>query len=79
MLTATQTRARAKVIQILKVAADQGHTRAQFALGSMYHKCQISPHSYKGALAWFLKAADQRNADAQFNLDAMHVDGQGVV
>ena len=46
--------------------------------GTTYARGQGVPLSYKEALAWFLKAADQGNADAQSNPGFMYVNGQGV-
>ena len=33
---------------------------------------------YAAAVSWFRRAADQGNADAQFNLGSMYATGQGV-
>ena len=61
-----------KFIRSFKVAADQGHTRAQFILGLICYKGQIVPQSYEGALERFRKAADQGNVDAKFSLATMY-------
>ena len=34
--------------------------------------------NYKKAIEWFEKAAEQGDADAQYNLGVMYYDGQGV-
>ena len=36
------------------------------------------PQDYKQAVKWYTKAAEQGNADAQFNLANMYFNGQGV-
>ena len=44
----------------------------------MYGNGQGVAQDYKLALAWYRKAADQGNANAQFNLGCMYEEGQGV-
>ena len=39
---------------------------------------QGAPQDYTEALQWFRSAADQGNADAQYNLGVMYDEGQGV-
>lgn len=46
----------------------------QWALGSLYFKNL----DYKKAMEWYLKAANNGNAKAQYNLGAMYVNGIGV-
>ena len=36
------------------------------------------PQDYAAAVSWYRKAADQGNADAQYNLGVMYDQGQGV-
>ena len=59
-------------------AADQGYAKAQCNLGL----CAIWPGRGSGlftAMKWYRMAADQRIAQAQFNLGVMYNNGQGVV
>ncbi len=44
----------------------------------MYENGQGVPQDYAQAMIWFRKAADQGEADAQFNLGVMYENGQGV-
>ena len=44
----------------------------------MYAKGQGVARDYAKAIAWYAKAADQGNANAQFNLGSMYERGQGV-
>ncbi len=59
-------------------AADQGHARAQCALGRCYAEGQGVEASYSEATRWYRKAADQSFPKAQFNLGACYAKGQGV-
>ena len=36
------------------------------------------PQDYKQAVKWYTKAAEQGDADAQYNLGLMYANGQGV-
>ena len=53
---------------ICKASAEQGDADAQSTVGKMYDYGQGVPQDGEQALAWYLKAAAQDNADAQFNL-----------
>jgi uncharacterized protein len=44
----------------------------------MYEIGQGVPQNYAAAVGWYRKAADQGDADAQFNLGYMYANGQGV-
>ena len=44
----------------------------------MYSKGTGVRQDYKKAFEWFTKAANQGDADAQYNLGAMYINGQGV-
>ena len=39
---------------------------------------QARPQDYQKAMEWFLKAADQGHAGAQYHIGVMHLDGLGV-
>ncbi len=44
----------------------------------MYRKGQGVPQDYAEAPRWYRQAAEQGDADAQYNLGVMYNDGQGV-
>jgi TPR repeat protein len=44
----------------------------------MYFQGQEIPQDYKEAVKWLTKAAEQGNAEAQFNLGVMYAKGEGV-
>ena len=52
--------------------------RAQFHLGLMYERGDGVPKSYKTAVKWFTKAAEQGDARAQYNLGLTYHNGDGV-
>lgn len=64
-------------------AADQGHARAQLALGSCLMSANLLPSCVKGkdpveGVSWLRKASDQGNALAQYFLGIAYRDGDGV-
>jgi TPR repeat protein len=44
----------------------------------MYEKGQGVPQDYKTAVKWYKLAAEQGDADAQYNLGVMYAEGKGV-
>ena len=44
----------------------------------VHHFGRGVPQDYKEALRWYLKAAKQNNAHAQYLIGTMHEDGEGV-
>jgi TPR repeat protein len=58
--------------------ADQGHNRAQQALGIMYAKGRGVPRDYAEAVKWFRKAASRGNTHAKYLLGVMYTRGGGV-
>jgi hypothetical protein len=52
----------------LKVAADQGNAVAQNNYGRCLHKGECVRMDFRAAAHYFKLAADQENADGQFNL-----------
>ncbi len=46
--------------------------------GGMYHNGQGVPKDYQEAAKWYRQAAEQGDAEAQFNLGEMYHRGQGV-
>lgn len=78
---------------IYEKEAKKGSADAQFALGRMYEAeakeidtqyyldaatQKVMFQTYKKALTWYKKAAKQGHADAQNNLGAMYLTGNGV-
>ena len=57
---------------------EQGSTDAMFALGTVYSYGEGVPQSFKEAVRWYRKAADQGHAGAQFNLGNSYLNGEGV-
>src|SRR6266571_2085887 len=58
--------------------ADRGDADAQFSVGFRFATEGKAP-DYAQAAHWYLKAANQNHALAQFNLGIMYGDGQGVL
>lgn len=65
----------AEAAKYYRMAADQGHARAQNNLGSMYEDGRGVPQSDEEAAKWYLEAASQGLAGAQTNLGAMYAAG----
>ncbi len=63
-----------KAIQYFKVAAVNGHARAQSNLGVMYLEIQ----NYDQAFFWFKESANQGNVLGQYNVAVMYSKGWGV-
>ncbi|MDO4894443.1 tetratricopeptide repeat protein [Moraxella sp.] len=59
-------------------AAEQGHVKSQYNLGTMYNDGQGVPKDYAKALEWYSKAAEQGHGEAQFNIGVMYRLGLGV-
>ncbi len=68
----------AQAVKWFRLAADQGHARAQTSLGTMYASGHGVPQDYAQAAKWFRLAADQANAWAQIMLGIMYQAGDGV-
>jgi TPR repeat protein len=69
----------AETVRWFRLAADQGHARAQVNLGHMYETGEGVPQNYVEAARWYRRAADQGHADAQNLLGYMYRDGgEGV-
>jgi TPR repeat protein len=58
--------------------ADKGNPAAESVIDRSYYTGVGSPQSYAAALAWFQKAAAQKNPDALFFLGLMYEWGHGV-
>ncbi|MGA2030018.1 MAG: tetratricopeptide repeat protein [Verrucomicrobiota bacterium] len=62
-----------------RMAAEKGHVRAQFWLGSFYQAGQLGiMQNWTEAVKWYRKAAEQGNADTQHNLGFCYYNGEGV-
>jgi len=69
----------AEAVRWYRLAADQGHDRAQYNLGLAYANGHFGvPQDEAEAVRWYRLAADQRNSDAQYNLGIAYDNGQGV-
>lgn len=62
----------------LKPLAERGHNRAQYTLGWMYHNGYGLRIDDEKALAWWKKAAAQKDPDALFALGLLYEQGMGV-
>ena len=67
-----------KAYAILKPLAQQGHTQAQFHLGTMYFHGRGIGRDSMAALVWYLAAADQGHTQAQYNVGVAYAQGIGV-
>ena len=56
-------------------AAERGHGDAQAFLGEMYRKAKGVTQDYQKGANWYRRAADQGIVDAQYNLGALHDEG----
>ena len=61
-----------------QLAADQGASNAQVALGDMYKDGKGIVQDYKAALKWYELAAEQGDFFAQFKLGEMYYEGKGI-
>ena len=61
-----------------KMAAEQGHARAQHNLALMYENGEGVPKDYSEAAKWYRLAADQGLASSQNNLGSLLETGDGV-
>jgi len=61
-----------------RIAAEQGHAKAQYSLAIMYDNGKGTPQDYKQALKWYTKAAEQGLAQAQYSLAIMYDNGEGT-
>lgn len=57
-------------------AGELGHVEAQFNLARCYYNGHGVTQDFKQAVEWFLKATEQGDADAQFQLGQICVKGR---
>ena len=69
---------RAEAVRRFRMAAEQGHAKAQTLLGLCYGVGDGVSQDEKEALNWIRKAAEQGFAQAQFHLGDFYANGVGV-
>ena len=62
----------------LRLAAEQGHTKAQYNLGCAYKRGEGVSIDHEQSARWFRAAAEQGHMEAQCNLGLSYCKGQGV-
>src|SRR5271154_4270679 len=68
----------ASALRLWRPLADQGDTRAQYGVGSMYERGQGVPQNYAEAARWYHRAAELGDVSMQFDLGSMYHFGQVV-
>lgn len=67
-----------QAIQYFERSAEQGNTKAQYLLGTMYRVgIGVEPDEYKG-FDWCERAAKEGHLEAQFQVGLMYLEGEGV-
>jgi TPR repeat protein len=64
--------------RLFRIAADQGHARAQHELACRYDEGEGVPQNHSEAARYYRLAADQGHADAQNNIAVCYARGEGV-
>ena len=59
--------------------AKQGHVKAQYNLGLLYHNGEGIIQDYKQAIKWYIAAAKQGHDIAQYSLGQLYRKGEGVI
>jgi uncharacterized protein len=78
-IPAQQSEADRKLLADIRAKAEKGDAEAQYALGVALNFGTLGvAEDYVEAVKWFRKAAEQDNADAQYNLGQCFVIGEGV-
>lgn len=67
-----------RALSFFRMAADQGHSDAQFEVGQMHAQGLGTAQQFEAAAEWYLLAAKQGHAKAQFHLGFLYAHGQGV-
>src|SRR5262245_64387624 len=65
-------------VAAVRAKAETGDAAAQAQLGRLYTKGEGVTNSYKEAVAWFRRSADQGNDEGQFGLAEMYDAGHAV-
>jgi TPR repeat protein len=63
---------------LAKIYASDGSADKQYALGIVFFYGKSVQQSYKEALVWFRRAADQDHVEAQYILGEMYRTGEGI-
>ena len=66
----------AEAVKWDRLAAEQGHARAQYNLGVAYSNGEGVEQDYVEAVKWWRLAAEQGIADAQYNLGIAYYYGE---
>jgi len=64
--------------RMMRLAAEQGHAKAQFNLASMYDNGKGVEQDYASAFQFYRLAAEQGHVKAQYNLAVIYYLGEGV-
>ena len=68
-----------EAVKWYRLAAEQGHAKAQNALGAAYSFGQEGvSQNHEEARKWYRRAAEQGHDDAQYNLGVVYETGEGV-
>jgi hypothetical protein len=67
-----------EAVKWYRLAADQGHAKAQFNLGWCYYHGTGVAKDKREAVKWYRLAADQGDVNAQYNLGLCYETGTGV-
>lgn len=67
-----------EIIELLELAAKQGHPEAAYELGLIFELGKIIPNDFQRAVYWYQQAANLGNSFAQNNLGKMYEDGRGT-
>ena len=66
-------------LTLLRDKAEKGDAQAQLDLGVAFYRGKFGmPTNYAEAVKWFHKAAEQENADAQYNAGVCYANARGV-
>jgi uncharacterized protein len=68
-----------KSIKWFTLAAEQGDTGAQLALGRMYFNGKIAAKDHRSALKWYKPAAEKGDGSAQLHLGFLYRSGEGIL
>ncbi len=69
----------AETLQALTQRAQSGDAQAQYLLAESYYRGEGAKRDYRTALKWYRQAADNGNADAQYQLGYLHQHGPDLV
>lgn len=67
-----------KALYFYRKAADFGHKRAMFNIGSFYHQGKVVDMDIEKAIAWYKQSSEGGYADASYRLGELYLNGSGV-